>query len=96
MQSYRSGLAQLPERRNPPTPPLHSPPATGEEGDALPTGGDADRTPAEADHQIESTSPSNVVDSPLEGECAKARSVLNANIAACHMKLASSSARSRL
>jgi hypothetical protein len=30
------------------------------------------------------------VDFPLEDECEKARSVLHANIAACHLKLASS------
>lgn len=90
MQSYRNGLAQLPERRSPPPPPLQQPPpATDEEGETHPTEGEANRSSAEADHQTESTAHSNVVESPLDGECAKARSVLNANIAACHVKLAS-------
>jgi len=91
LQSYRNGLAQLPKRKNSPTPP----PVNDKEGDTHSTEGDADRSPAEADRQNESTAHSNVVDSPLEGECAKARSVLSANIAACHMKLASAR-RSRL
>jgi hypothetical protein len=86
LQTYRNGLAQLPKRRNPPPPP---PPASDE---IPPPEGDADRIPTDAQNQHESTVPSDA-DTPLEHECAKARSVLNANIAACHVKLASTHAR---
>ncbi len=91
LQRYRNGLAQLPKRRVPPPPPPR--PATEEEGDTLPAEGDANLAPTDAESQHESTLHSDV-DAPLKGECAKARSVLNANIAACHVKLASAHARS--
>ena len=93
LQTYRNGLAQLPKRRNPPPPPPSPPPATDEEGERPPAEGDANRIPTDAQNQHESTVPSDA-DSPLERECTKARSVLNANIAACHVKLASTHARS--
>ena len=91
LQMYRCGLAQLP-RRNPPPPPLHPPPATDEESGTPLAEGDAVPTPSDAQNQHESTVISDA-DSPLERECAKARSVLNANIAACHVKLASAHTR---
>lgn len=85
LQSYRNGLAQLPKRRHPPS-PSPRPPSTDEEGDPPPaeeeTGASTDAEPAGSDN----------VDSSLERECAKARSVLHANIAACHVKLASAHA----
>jgi len=85
LQTYRHGLAQLPKRRNPPSPPgsPHPPPATDDEGETLPAEGGANRTPTDAQNQHDSSD----AGSPLERECAKARSVLNANIAACHVKL---------
>jgi hypothetical protein len=43
----------------------------------------------EANSQSEPSDCVNV-DSPLEHECAKTRSILHANIAACYLKLASS------
>jgi hypothetical protein len=93
LQTYRNGLALLPKRRNPPSSPPpgspHPPPATDDKGETPPAEGDANRTPTDVQNQHESTS----ADSPLERECAKARSVLNANIAACHVKLASAHAR---
>lgn len=89
LQSYRNGLAQLPKRRHPPSPPPSPsprPPGTDEEGDPPPaeeeTGASTDVEPAGSDN----------VDSSLERECARARSVLHANIAACHVKLASAHA----
>ena len=91
LQRYRNGLAQLPKRRVPPPPPPR--PATEEEGDTLPAEGDANLAPTDAESQHESTLHSDV-DAPLKGECANARSVLNANIAACHVKLVSAHARS--
>ncbi|KAH9025053.1 TPR-like protein [Lactarius hengduanensis] len=82
LQSYRNGLARLPERRKPSVPPAtdeksHSPPAEGE------------GTPStDAEESLASGSSLDFdSSSPLEGECAKARSVFNANIAACYVKL---------
>ncbi|KAH9064183.1 TPR-like protein, partial [Lactarius vividus] len=81
LQSYRNGLARLPERRKPSVPPAtdeksHSPPAEGE------------GTPTDAEESLTSgSSLDSSSSSPLERECAKARSVLNANIAACYVKL---------
>jgi len=72
-------LARLPERKKPPaTDDL--PPA---ESEGTPTHTDAD-----VEESIASdTSVNSDSSSPLERECAKARSVLNANIAACYVKL---------
>ena len=93
LQSYRNGLARLPKRRCPPAP--QSTPRN-EQGDLPPAAeGDTSHSPTEIDSQsASSASPS--VDSPLERECAKTRSVLNANIAACHVKLVRVHARSNL
>lgn len=91
MQSYRNGLARLPTRRDP-SPPASSsspqPPTTDDEGDSPLAEGEAPGDSTDAESQ---TKPSDCVnvDSPLENECAKARSILHANIAACHLKLAS-------
>lgn len=88
LQIYRNGLAQLPKRRNPPSPP--SPPATA-------TDSSEDKPPLEegeatgASSEAEPTVDANV-DPLLERECVKARSVLHANIAACHVKLVSAHA----
>lgn len=89
LQSYRSGLAQLPKRR--PPPPSPPPPATDEEGNPPPAEGEFSGTPTDAESRCEPTDCVNI-DSPLERECAKVRSVLHANIAACHVKLASAHA----
>lgn len=79
LQSYRNGLARLPERRkSDPDEKNHSPPA---EGEGTPTHTDAEESLASGT-SVESNS-----SSPLERECAKARSVLQANIAACYVKL---------
>ncbi|KAH9082043.1 hypothetical protein EDB83DRAFT_2503213 [Lactarius deliciosus] len=81
LQSYRNGLARLPERRKPSVPPatdekIHSPPAEDE------------GTPStDAEESLASGSSIDFDSSPLERECAKARSVFNANIAACYVKL---------
>ncbi|KAH9968932.1 hypothetical protein BC827DRAFT_1166616 [Russula dissimulans] len=75
LQSYRNGLARLPKRRIPP-------PAPEEQGDPLPTGEEAAAASTETTSQNEPA-----IDPSLEHECAKARSVLYANIAACHVKL---------
>ncbi|KAH9982503.1 hypothetical protein BGW80DRAFT_1263603 [Lactifluus volemus] len=84
LQSYRNGLARLPKRRRPPAPQATP---HNEQGDPPPASeGDTSHSPTENDGQsTSSASPS--VDSPLERECTKTRSVLNANIAACHVKL---------
>ncbi|KAH9004412.1 TPR-like protein, partial [Lactarius hatsudake] len=73
LQSYRNGLARLPERRKPSVSPAtdeksHSPQLRAR---SLASGSSLD---------FDSSS-------PLERECAKARSVFNANIAACYVKL---------
>ncbi|KAF8507071.1 TPR-like protein [Russula emetica] len=92
LQSYRNGLARLPKRRDPPSPPASSssprPPTTGDEGDSPLPKGEVPGASTDAESQSEPSDCVNV-DSPLEYECAKARSVLHANIAACHLKLAS-------
>jgi hypothetical protein len=84
LQSYRNGLARLPKRRRPPAPQATP---HNEQGDPPPAAErDTSHSPTENDGQSTgSASPS--VDTPLERECAKTRSVLNANIAACHVKL---------
>ncbi|KAI0257521.1 hypothetical protein BJV78DRAFT_1272495 [Lactifluus subvellereus] len=82
LQSYRNGLARLPKRRHPPAPPA----TAHEEGDPPPAEGESSRTPTEVDSPPTSDASADV-DSPLERSCAKTRSVLNANIAACHVKL---------
>lgn len=85
LQSYRNGLTRLPKRRDPAPAPASSssppPPTTDDEGEA--PGASTD-----AKSQSEPSDCVNV-DSPLDHECAKMRSVLHANIAACHLKLAS-------
>ncbi|KAI0004300.1 TPR-like protein [Russula compacta] len=83
LQSYRNGLARLPKRKSPPSPP--SPPATAtdsSEGNPPPGEGEATSASAEAEPTVHAN-----VDPLLERECVKARSVLHANIAACHVKL---------
>lgn len=94
LQSYRSGLARLPKRRPPPPPsPSLQPPATDDEGDPPVVEGEAPDAFTDDESQSEATGGVNV-ESTLERECAKARSVLHANIAACHVKLASAHAHS--
>jgi hypothetical protein len=101
LQRYRDGLGRLPKRREPPLPSPSSPPPTPptttdkQAGDPPPARGEAAATgtSTEDNSQSEPTAPAKV-DSPLERECAKMRSVLHANIAACHVKLASAHARS--
>ena len=88
LQRYRTGLARLPERRK-----LSVPPATDEEKHSTPAEGES--IPTHTDVEESSASgPSDDSDSSslLERESAKARSVLNANIAACHVKLVSACA----
>jgi hypothetical protein len=83
-------LAGLPKRRDP-SPPASSsspqPPTTDDEGDTPLAEGDAGAS-TDAESQSKPSDCVNV-DSPLEHECAKVRSILHANIAACHLKLAS-------
>ena len=85
LQSYRNGLALLPERKKLPVPTApdeknNSPPAADE--------GSPTHTEADIEESLASgTSVASDSSSPLERECAKARSVLNANIAACYVKL---------
>jgi len=89
LQCYRNGLARLPERRDPPPPASSSsprPPTTDDEGDSPPAEGEVPGASTDAESQSEPSDRVNV-DSPLERECAKARSVLHANIGACHLKL---------
>ena len=57
----------------------HSPPAEGE--------GTPEYTDADVEESLASGTSVDSSSSPLERECAKARSVLNANIAACYVKL---------
>jgi hypothetical protein len=93
LQSYRSGLAQLPKRRRPAAP--QSTPRNEQDDPPPAAEGDTSHSPTENDGQsASSASPS--VDSPLERECAKTRSVLNANVAVCHVKLVSFHARNSL
>lgn len=85
LQSYQNGLTRLPERRKP-----SRPPATDEKNYSSPAEGEG--TPTHTDTDVEESLASGTSDdsdpsSPLERECAKARSVLNANIAACYVKL---------
>jgi hypothetical protein len=82
LQSYRNGLARLPERKKPFVTPAtdEEPPA---EGEGTPTHTDADVD----ESLVSGTSVDSDSSSPLERECATARSVLNANIAACYVKL---------
>ncbi|KAI0001992.1 hypothetical protein BJV77DRAFT_1057703 [Russula vinacea] len=79
LQSYRNGLARLPKRRDPPSPSPRSP-ATDGEDDRSPVEGEASDVSADAGEPNGCVN----VDSSQERECAKARSVLHANIAACH------------
>lgn len=96
LHCYRNGLARLPKRRD----PVPSPPPASSSSPGSPTTDDAGDPPsplaegqvhgasADANNQSEPSDHVNT-DSPLERECAKARSVLHANIAACHLKMAS-------
>ncbi|KAH9171829.1 hypothetical protein EDB89DRAFT_2114350 [Lactarius sanguifluus] len=78
LQSYRNGLARLRERRKP---------GTGEKSYS-PSAEDKDTPSTDAEESLASgSSLDSNSSSPLEHECAKARSVLNANIAACYVKL---------
>ena len=95
LQSYRNGLTRLPKRRDPPPPPpppasssSPQPPTTDDEGDSPLAEGEAPGASTDVKSQSEPSDCINV-DFPLERECAKVRSVLHANIAACHLKLAS-------
>ncbi len=93
LQSYRNGLAGLPKRRDPPPPPLASsssppPPTAADEGDSPLVGGEVPDASTDAESQSQPPDCVNV-DSPLQHECTKARSILHANIAACLLKLAS-------
>jgi hypothetical protein len=88
---YRNGLTRLPERRDPPPPASSSSPrplTTDDEGDSPLAEGEVSGASTDAESQSEPSDCAKV-DSPVEHECAKARSVLHANIAACHLKLAS-------
>ncbi|KAI0307837.1 hypothetical protein B0F90DRAFT_1621791, partial [Multifurca ochricompacta] len=86
LQSYRNGLARLPKRGNPLVP------STANEGsqgrDSPLTEEEATQTCTDADSQPK-PKPNHFIDpdSLLGRQCAQARSVLNANIAACHVKL---------
>ena len=96
LQCYRNGLARLPKRRDPVplSPPASSsspgPPTTDDAGDppSPVAEGEVHGASTDAENQSEPSDRVNA-DSPLERECAKARSVLHANIATCHLKLAS-------
>lgn len=82
LQSYRNGLARLPERRKP------VPSATDEKDRSPPAEGEDTATHTDMEESLASgTSVDSDSSSPLEHECAKARSVLHANIAACNVKL---------
>ena len=85
MQSYRNGLARLPERRK-----LSEPHANDEKNHSPPAEGEGPSTHTDVEEPLTSdTSVDSGSSSPLERECAQARSVLNANIAACYVKLVS-------
>ncbi|KAN0128383.1 TPR-like protein [Lactarius tabidus] len=82
LQSYRNGLARLPERRK------SVPPATDEKNHSPPSEDEGTPTHTDVEESLASgTSVHSDPSSPLECECAKARSVLHANIAACYVKL---------
>ncbi|KAI0375348.1 TPR-like protein [Pilatotrama ljubarskyi] len=85
LASYRAALGRLPKRRSSPQAAAKGKArATDEvEGDASEDDTDVDAHVAEeeADHETITTN------SELDAECTKARAVLNANIAACFMKL---------
>ncbi|KAI9455856.1 TPR-like protein [Russula earlei] len=76
LERYRNGLALLPKRDSPP-------PATDEEDNSRPPEGEA--TGGASTETASQNEP--IVDLSRAHECAKARSVLHANIAACHVKL---------
>lgn len=78
LQSYRNGLARLPERRKP---------GTGEKSHSLSAEGEGTPSTDAEESLASGSSLDSNSSSPLERECAKARSVLNANIAACYVKL---------
>ena len=92
--AYRSALGLLPRRAVAPTQnkgkakerAADAPEASSSSMDALDT---ADRVEGSSNAEAEVTQEPAL--SPLEEECAKARAVLNANIGACYVKLASSS-----
>lgn len=75
-------MARLPERRK------SVPPATDEKNDSPPAEGESTPTHTDVEESLASgTSVDSDSSSPLERECAKARSVLHGNIAACYVKL---------
>ncbi|KII93337.1 hypothetical protein PLICRDRAFT_121709 [Plicaturopsis crispa FD-325 SS-3] len=87
LNSYRTAVGRLPRRKERAKARPHSP------GDA-----DSERTTDDIDHRdtpdAESEEPAGnaarddaQTESPLEAECAKTRSILNANIGACYVKL---------
>ncbi|KAF8484221.1 hypothetical protein JB92DRAFT_3131775 [Gautieria morchelliformis] len=76
LQSYRRGLARLPQRKI-------SPPVNDRKGKGV----DLEEGPGDSDDVGHKDQPEAEPLSELEQDCAKARSVLNGNIAACHVKL---------
>ncbi|RDB28388.1 Tetratricopeptide repeat protein 1 [Hypsizygus marmoreus] len=82
--TYQSGLSQLPKR---PVKPNH--PSDG--GDLLRDGAteeEADGDEFAKEHAVDAASDQDISVTQVELEqCAKVRAVLNANIAACHVKL---------
>lgn len=81
LQTYSRGLARLPSRRSPRVEKskgkMKATPTTGVSPDDL-GDGDEQKDPPESEPHSE-----------LEQGCAKARSILNGNISACHVKLVS-------
>ena len=80
--AYRSALGHLPSR--PRSNDLGNDESDGPHRDDVPDGESTELEP-----EPEVPPPQQLPPSELEVECAKARAVLNANIAACHMKLVS-------
>lgn len=81
--AYRTALGRLPKRQNPqPSPGGSNKPVNDPDEDTSP--------PDEGSSDQQSAQPAQLPEAeltPLQFEYAKARSVLNANVAACHMKL---------
>ncbi|KZP32373.1 hypothetical protein FIBSPDRAFT_907413 [Athelia psychrophila] len=81
--SYRSALARVPPRKEDPAPSTEK----GKDRQASPPPGDEQAGPSEPTVGEVASPPAQVPMTALELDCAKARSVINANIAACHVKL---------
>ncbi|EKM61192.1 uncharacterized protein PHACADRAFT_247641 [Phanerochaete carnosa HHB-10118-sp] len=84
LATYRSALGRLPKRPSRPDPNVRDK-GKGKEADSE----DYDTRDMEvtASTEIPAESPPAPASTELQAECGKARAILNANIAACHVKL---------